>query len=72
MNAAQYKLKQGPPPLIHVVQNNLDAVETSAVLSQPGYFQRKSMLRKQSPITNLTDREMGTSVLGHSQEVKKL
>ena len=72
MNVARHKLKQGPPPLIRMVQpNNLDAVETSAVLSQPGYLHRKSMLRKESPMTNLTDREMGTSVLGHSQEVNR-
>ena len=71
MNAAKHELKPGPPPLIHVVhQNNLDPVETSAVLSQPGYFQRTSMLRKESPITNLSNREMSTSVLGHSREVK--
>ena len=78
MNAVRQKLKPGPPPLIHVVQqnnldvqqNNLDPDETFAVLSQPGYLQRTSMLRKESPITKLSDTEMSTSVLGHSQEVK--
>ena len=71
MNAVQQELKPGPPPLIHVVQqNNLDPVETFAVLSQPGYLQRTSLVRKESPITKLPDTEMSTSVLGHSQEVK--